>query len=143
MLKAFLLLILPCLVYSQKRINNKIHPINVRAIQYHYLNKNKVTTLRPIDRIKITFKFRANFRGITNKIKVDELVVGQIQGAFVDLDMDDYVNIVRYDLRFKYYLNYRKRIVFRMQFLGLNKNWYTIGLQIKFKPKKKKIAREL
>lgn len=137
MIRLFILLIIPGFLYSQKLIE-KTPPINMRLIQYHYLNKDKLITLTPIDRIKITFKGRANFKSISSKINVNELIVGELQGAFADVDASDYIGIVRYDLRVKYYVNYRWRCIARMQFLGVHRNMYTAGVQVKLKPKKHK-----
>lgn len=138
MFKLFFLMMIPSIFYAQQRLEGAVPAINVKAIQYRYLSKNKVTTIRPVDRIKITLTCRTNFKNISAKLKSDELILGDLQSALSDIDFNDYISIVRYDLRLKYYLNFRSRFVARMQFLGPNRNIYTAGLQFKLKQKKHK-----
>lgn len=143
MIKLLILLIIPGFLYSQKKVDSTVHTINARLIQYHYLNRTKLVTVRPIEKIKITFKCMANFKSISSKVKANDLGAGELQGAFSDIEFNDYISVVRYDLRLKYYINYRSRFVARMQFLGPNRNLYTAGVQLKLKTKKHKIITEV
>jgi len=99
--------------------------------------------MSPVDKIKITFKTGLNSGSVTSKIDVGSLLNGKIKSAFSDVDNYDYIGVVSYDLRFKYYISDRIRFLARAQFIGVRSNIYSIGISFKNKNRTKKKPIEL
>lgn len=70
----------------------------------------EIITLRPIDKIKITF--RAGMNSSNNDFDLRQLV--------------------GYEYRVKYYVDKKFRVIFKDQVVTLGQNNYSLGFQIKF-----------
>lgn len=93
-------------------------------------NTNKThQTLLFNDRIKVTMSTRLN-RNIMTKIDSNS----SLKGVFSDLDSEDYWSLGAYDVRCKYYLTKRVRLLGRMVITGINTNtyFYSGGFILKF-----------
>ena len=133
MTKFILLLFLFSGIHSY---GQKIQSLRLNDIQ----ENTHIHVYRPIDRLKITLKTQHNSQ-ILNKINIDSLE----QGLSTNLDMamdclvgslepEDFISILAYDIRFKYYMNQRVSLTSRIFLTGVESQWYqySLGLRIKF-----------
>jgi len=110
----FILIIYSFKSYSQ--LNKKkpeTHKINLHLIKQHDRDL-EIVTLRPINRVKFTFKAGLNYSN--NK----------------DLEFGEFYQMIGYEYRIKYYINKKLRIVFKDQVLTIGQDNYYLGFQIKF-----------
>jgi hypothetical protein len=116
------------------------HKINVKALQYHQPKVQNGFVGYSTNKVKITFS--AGTYATTNVMLPtglhyaelnpnSEAITAKIADIFHDVDQDP-LAIVKYDLRSKFYLNKRLRLLLRSQVLGPNKSMHTCGLILKF-----------
>jgi hypothetical protein len=138
-MKYLVLLFIPIVMSGQMLKYTEMHKINTQLLQYQYsVQKNKLISLSPVERVKITFKTGLNTSSVTSKIDVGSLLDGKFKNAFSDIDSYDYIGVISYDLRIKYYISDRARLLARAQFMGVRSNMYSIGVSFKNKSKTKK-----
>lgn len=94
-------------------------------------SKERLLTLRPIKKIKITVK-----SGL-NQDAAGSMIMNSITSGFDSFDgmtMEDYSSLGKYDIRCKYYLTKKIRLLNRLTGAGLNGNGlgYSSGIIIKF-----------
>lgn len=92
--------------------------INNAILQYRPAKASDgVFAFVPLQKIKITIKAGMNGSTLEKDVK----------DSFNDTEPVDALAILKYDTRLKIYLSKRWRIIMRAQFLGTNKDIYTLG----------------
>lgn len=117
-----------CIKTSMLSSNPETHNINITLLQYHQiqLRKFRMLTISPLRMVKFTLKAGFN-GGIVSKINTRDLITGDFQDAFNEMEPQDALSIVKYDARLKVYLSKRWRLLMRAQVLGFGKNIYSAG----------------
>jgi hypothetical protein len=148
---AFLALFLTTTSMCQKRIEPtpyQKHMTEVAQSKMHYhitvaAAKSRIHAYRPYSWVKITFKTSMN-TSIISKIRIAEMVemmenddssLGEIiDVGLSDLEVDDYMSIMAYDIRAKIYLPHHSSVVLRCFVTGIQLNTYnyTLGYSYKF-----------
>lgn len=135
-MRILLFLLLTTSIYSQRLIRTPYEQyMEARAIKNLDFNlnteikKERMLTLRPMNRVKITVKTRLN-RDILSKIDVSN---GDIN-IFDDLETGDYISLGAYDVRCKVYVTKKLRIITRVLITGIKIDtyFYSSGIMIKF-----------
>jgi hypothetical protein len=98
--------------------------------------KSRILTLKPIRWVKFTVKPRVN-RSLLSKFNMDKLFNNGLDAAVSDflgdLDASDYLSLVSYDIRVKFYINQRLTFLTRFFVTGVESDtyYYSIGLTMK------------
>ena len=139
-----LFLFLPLLSYGQRQIPPTLYELRMDSLamshfKVNYIKaakKSRILTLKPIRWVKFTVKPRVN-RSLLSKFNMDELFNNGLDAAVSDflgdLDASDYLSLVSYDVRAKFYINQRLTFLTRFFVTGVESDtyYYSIGLTMK------------
>lgn len=114
--------------YELKMDSISISHLNLSLEQFR--QREFMLTLSPIKKVKVTLKTGFN-NNILSKVNADAT---NITDAFQDVDTQDYISVLKYDIRLKIYLNKVTRLIFGTVINGVESstNSYTMGLLMKF-----------
>lgn len=116
------------------------HKINVNCLQYHLPKVKTGFAGYSTNKVKITFSagtYAMSNVMIPTGLKYaqsspnTDATVSKIVDIFHEADQDP-LAIIKYDLRTKFYLTKKFRLLLRSQVLGPNKSMYSCGLIMKF-----------
>lgn len=133
-----ILLITTLCSYSQPITYGLSYNTRMESISMNHLDlslkairtKSHILIIRPLHRIKFTFKTGFN-KSILNKVNIE---ADNVEDMLQDVTVDDYISLIKYDIRCKVYITKNIRILFMSMINGLefNTNVYSSGLLIRF-----------
>ncbi len=127
-------LLISSLGYSQKSLEtpyqHKMDSLSLSKLDITYNEYKKIINNIQLNRLKITYTTRVNTANFTALLSEAD----DVYDIFNDATTDDYLSIFKYDIRGKYYLNKKLRLISRVVIMGskYTTNQYSCGIQIRF-----------